>query len=182
MPAEPAPRAIETARLRLCPATMDDLDDLHGLWSVPDVRRFLWDDETIPREKAIEAVEDSDRSFKRHGFGLWVAQDKSGDGLVGFCGLRYLDDAPEVEVLYGVAPPYWRLGFATGMARAMIRHGFEEAGLDRILATADTENTASVRVMRKAGMRLVGQTVREGGSETRYEIRRREFRANAGPG
>lgn len=122
-------------------------------------------------------MEDSTRSFERHGFGLWVTRERAGEGLVGFCGLRFLDDAPEVEVLYGVAPPYWGRGLATEMARAMIRHGFEYAGLDRILAISDTENAASVRVMRKLGMRFEGHTLHEGRRETRCAIRCEEYRS-----
>lgn len=182
MPADPAAPTIETAHLWLRPATMDDLDALHVLWTDPDVRGYLWDDEVIPRSRAKDAVEDSARSFERHGFGLWVALEKSGEGLVGFCGLRYLDDAPEVEVLYGVAPSRWGRGLATEMVRAMIRHGFESAGLDRILAIADTGNTTSERVMRKAGMRFVRRETRDGGREIHYEILRDDPRTSAAPG
>ncbi len=44
----------------------------------------------------------------------------------------------------------------------MIRHGFEEAGLDRIEASADTPNAAWLRVMEKAGMAYEKREIREG--------------------
>lgn len=60
------------------------------------------------------------------------------------------------------------------MARAPNHHGFEEAGLGHVIAVADTENAASLRLMRKAGMRFEGQAVRDGRRETRYAILREE--------
>jgi len=117
---------IETARLKLRPVSRNDLDDLHRLWTDPAVREFFWDGETISRERAEAAVKEGIGEFDRHGFGLWVAEEA--ERLVEFCGLRPLDNAPEVEVLYGIAPSRWGEGFATEVALAMVRYGFEEPG------------------------------------------------------
>ena len=164
---------IETARLKLRPVSRNDLDDLHRLWTDPAVREFFWDGETISRERAKAAVKEGIGEFDRHGFGLWVAEEA--ERLVGFCGLRPLDNAPEVEVLYGIAPSRWGEGFATEAALAMLRYGFEEAGLDRILGIADRENVASRRVLEKIGMTFEEHVLYEGREETRYSIERDAF-------
>ena len=39
---------LETPRLALHPAALDDLAELHALWADPEVRRNLWDDVVIP--------------------------------------------------------------------------------------------------------------------------------------
>ncbi|HEX6708967.1 MAG TPA: GNAT family N-acetyltransferase [Rubrobacter sp.] len=168
---------IETARLSLRPVSINDLDDLHRLWTDPAVREFFWDGETISRERAAAAVREGMGEFDRHGFGLWVAE--VGEDLVGFCGLRPLDDAPGVEVLYGIAPSRWGEGFATEAAVAMLHYGFEEAGLDRILGIADRENVSSRRVLEKIGMTFDEHVLDGGREEIRYSIRRKEFRASA---
>jgi hypothetical protein len=36
------------------PFASEDLDALHALWTDPDVRRYLWDDIVISRERAAE--------------------------------------------------------------------------------------------------------------------------------
>ena len=72
-------------------------------------------------------------------------------------------------------------GIATEAARAAIRHGFEEAGLDRIVASADTPNTASLRVMQRVGMGYERRETHEGGDTTYYAISREDFRATNGP-
>lgn len=136
------------------------------------MRRFFWDDEEIPHARAETAVREAVEGFGRHGFGLWVAERLGGGGApVGFCGLRHLDGEPEVEVLYGVSPPEWGRALATELAPAMLRYGFERAGLARVLGIADAENVASRYVLEKVGMTFEGYVVNEGHEEVRYAIR-----------
>lgn len=61
---------IETARLRLRPFTREDVDELHRLFVEPGVRKFLWDDEVIPKERTESVIETSIASFEAKGFGL----------------------------------------------------------------------------------------------------------------
>lgn len=165
---------IETARLRLRQVSIRDLDALYRIWTEPAVRRFFWDGEVISKERAEAAVREGSEDFAKHGFGLWAAEE--GGRLIGFCGLRRLDYAPGVEVLYGFAPSHWNRGFATEVAAAMLRYGFEEVGLDRILGITDKENTASSRVLEKLGMTFEGQGVHEGREEVCYSISREDLR------
>jgi ribosomal-protein-alanine N-acetyltransferase len=163
--------AIETARLRLRPFAAQDLDAIHGIWVEPEVRRYLWDGEQISKEKAETVLASSIESFENYGFGIWAVILRESGDLIGFCGFRYLDDTPEIELTYGISTPYWGMGFATEGAKAAIRYGFEEVGLDRIVGIADTENIASRRVLEKVGMRFEQHTSHEGRDETHYEIR-----------
>jgi ribosomal-protein-alanine N-acetyltransferase len=167
---------IETARLRLRPFTLDDLDALHRFWTDPDVRRYLWDDRTISREQAEAMLQSSLVSFQTHGFGQWAVIHVEHDSLIGFCGLRSTDDPLEAELLYGIAPPYWGQGLATEAARAVLRYGFEEKKLARIVASADRPNVASVRVMERAGMRCerYGRFA-SGGEAVYFALSREEF-------
>ena len=57
-------RILETARLRLRPLTVADGGDLHRLFTLPGVRKYLWDDEVIPLERAAVLVEASVASFE----------------------------------------------------------------------------------------------------------------------
>jgi [ribosomal protein S5]-alanine N-acetyltransferase len=164
--------AIETARLRLRPLVAEDLDAIHGIWVEPGVRRYLWDGERISREKAETVLASSIESFENHGFGIWAVIHRENGELIGFCGFRFLDDTPEIELLYGISTPYWKMGLATEAARAALRYGFEEVGFDRILGIADTKNVASRRVLEKAGMRFEKRASHEGRNETHYAIRR----------
>jgi RimJ/RimL family protein N-acetyltransferase len=50
----------------------------------------------------------------------------------------------------------WGRGFATEGARALLAYGFDEVGLNRIVAVAHVENKASQNVMKKIGLRDCG--------------------------
>ncbi|HEX4946435.1 MAG TPA: GNAT family N-acetyltransferase [Blastocatellia bacterium] len=168
---------LTTARLQLRPSTTADIDDLHRLWTNPGVRKYLWDDEVILREVAAEVVASSLADFAAHGFGHWVAMWKDQSELIGWAGLRRFGEPPEVEVLYGFFPEFWGQGLAVEATRAILRFGFEEIGLERIYAGTDPPNTASVRVMEKAGMRFDKRTQINGLEAIYYVISRADYRA-----
>jgi [ribosomal protein S5]-alanine N-acetyltransferase len=91
------------------------------------------------------------------GYGIWVIVKNASFEMVGYCGLRHLDDLGDVEVLYGLAKAYWRRGIATQAAKASIFYGFNIANLDRVIAMALPDNQASRRVIEKAGLRYEKQ-------------------------
>jgi ribosomal-protein-alanine N-acetyltransferase len=157
-----------TARLRLSPAGVDDIDALHRFWIEPDVRRYLWDDVVISRERAADVVASSLESFRTRGFGVWVARARVDGRLVGFAGLRAVGE--DVELLVGIAPPLWRRGFGIEAARAVLAFGFAQAGLARIVGHADLPNQASIRLMEALGMRATGRVVIDGLELVRYVI------------
>jgi ribosomal-protein-alanine N-acetyltransferase len=143
---------IETSRCRLRSIETADLDAIHAIWTHPEVRRYLWDDEIIPRELAASVIAQSQAQFRDEGHGLWVARPRDGEEILAFCGFWYFHEPPQLELLYGVAAEHWGRGLASELAAAMLRHGFERLGFERIVGSTDTPNAASVRVMERAGM------------------------------
>ena len=79
---------------------------------------------------------------------------KDTDRFIGRCGLLpwTIDLRPEVEVAYLLARAYWGQGLATEAATALVRYGFEELHLSRLICLIDRENRASIRVASKIGM------------------------------
>jgi RimJ/RimL family protein N-acetyltransferase len=165
---------LETERLRLRPFAAADIDQLHDLLTLPGIRRFLWDDELIPRERTAGIIERSIALFATHGFGLWAVSFKDRAAIVGFCGFWYFHQPPQLELLYGIAPEHWSAGLATEAATAMIQYGFDELGFARIEASTDAENAASVRVMERAGMRFWKREMTNGLDTIYYAVDRRD--------
>jgi RimJ/RimL family protein N-acetyltransferase len=62
----------------------------------------------------------------------------------------------EVEVGYRLLPDAWGQGYATEGASALVRYGFGEVGLTRIVGLTHPQNAASQSVLRKAGLRDAG--------------------------
>jgi RimJ/RimL family protein N-acetyltransferase len=167
---------IETARLRLCPLTTDAVDDIHRLWIDPNVRKYLWDDEVISREQASSAVEESISLFQASGYGLWGVFARGDKTLIGFCGYWFFHDPPQLQLLYGIAPTHWGKGLAAEAATAVIEYGFEELTFDRIIASTDAPNLASLRVMEKAGMTFDKRVFINGLDTIYYAISREDFK------
>ncbi len=147
---------IETARLRLRQYTLDDLDNLAQILSNPEVTKYS-PRGAIPQEKVKqvtgEILEFFTQHWEQHSFGVWAVIYKQTSQLIGHCGLNFLPNSPEVEVLYRFDQSYWNQGIATEATKASLRYGFEEAKLERIVAITVPEHLASRRVMEKAGLK-----------------------------
>jgi ribosomal-protein-alanine N-acetyltransferase len=166
---------IETARLTIRPYRPDDVDALHRLWTDPEVRRYLWDDAVIPLATAAQAVQASIDSTETHGYGHWAVCLRGTDDVIGFCGFRVLDDGPDIELLYGLAPAHWGKGLATEASRTLLSWGFSEYPWDRILAITDAPNAASIRVMERLGMSFQKRIDHHGLDTVFYVIERVNF-------
>jgi [ribosomal protein S5]-alanine N-acetyltransferase len=144
---------IETARLRLTPATEGDVDVLHRIWTDPDVRRYLWDDIVIDRDVAAAVVAHSVTDWRERGYGLWLITELASDAIAGFAGFRTADERPEPELVFGLLPAYWGRGYATEAAQAALDHLQGAAW-----AATDPENSASIRVLERLGMHFERRT------------------------
>jgi [ribosomal protein S5]-alanine N-acetyltransferase len=142
---------LATARCELTPASPSDAPQLHGLWTGAGVRRYLWDGETIPRQRTDEAIAASEALFEKHGFGLWLLRERNDRALVGFAGLWPFRQAQEFELLYGIDEAVWGRGYAVEAARAVVEHCFGTLGMAVIKASTDVANAASLRVLEKLG-------------------------------
>lgn len=162
---------IETNRLRFRQFTYKDLDDVYQIWTDPQVRKYLQDDEIISKEKAEHTLNYCIDFFQQHGFGIWALLHKEQDDLIGFCGFRFLDDTTEIEILYGIIPSYWGMGLATEAVKAAIEYGFEKHHFEKIVG-ANTENIALWRVMELAGMKYEKRTVESDRDVVYYTILR----------
>jgi [ribosomal protein S5]-alanine N-acetyltransferase len=60
------------------------------------------------------------------------------------------------EIGWVFNPKYYRKGYASEAAKAILGFGFDKIKLHRIIATCQPENIASYRVMEKIGMRREG--------------------------
>lgn len=169
------PFEIETKRLFLRPFVTSDIDELHQLWIDPEVRKYLWDDLIVPREKVAAIIAESISSFQRSRSGLWAVLLQRESRLVGFGGYWFFHEPPRLQLLYGIAPSHWRQGLATEVAEALIRYGFEVLSFDRIEASTDAANRASIRVMERAGMSYEKREYTGGLDTIYYSIRRDEY-------
>ena len=91
-----------------------------------------------------------------HGFAYWAVELRATSRLVGAVGLSRVNyDAhftPAIGVGWRLAQPYWGHGYASEAAHTALEHGFEELGLEEIVAVTIPANIRSQQVMRRLGM------------------------------
>ena len=150
---------LETERMLLRRFTVDDVHYLVDLDSDPEVMRFLTGGKPTPREiiqhDILPAFMNSYEPVT--GLGVFAAIEKESGEFLGWFSFRPKDAARlhEVTLGYRLRRAVWGKGYATEGARALIYKGFTELNVQRVLATTYQDNLASLRVMEKAGLKLV---------------------------
>ncbi len=92
--------------------------------------------------------------WERHGFGLWVVEERESGNVIGRTGVQYHRLWPEdPEVGWGIEPDLWGRGFASEAGGCAIAHAFETLDVDRLVSIVHPENGASKRVQERLGLR-----------------------------
>lgn len=146
-----------TERLTLRRFRTTDLEELAVLFEHAEVWQFPYGRGFTPRE-TCDFLDDQIREWRTHGFGCWIAREKTNDRVVGYVGLSvplFLPEIlPAVEVGWRFDPAVWGRGLASEGARAALDEGFDTMGLDEICSVPQADNPASSRVCERIGMKL----------------------------
>ncbi len=176
---------ITTPRLLLRQWRDDDVAPMAVINADPEVMRWIGDGSVRTFQQTTAGIKAWEREWARHGFGLFALELRSTAELAGFTGLSVPEFLPEVmpavEIGWRLGRRFWGAGLATEAARAALRFGLIDRGLQRILSIAQVGNYASERIMAKLGMHLERETVDPGcGRQVRvYVITGAEYVAAA---
>lgn len=146
-----------TERLLLRAVREDDIDRLLELRNQPEVYRWLMRtvvDAGAFREawlKTLTDPRDYSTVAELDGIVIGTASLEVQDGMGQDFGAEV--QATETLIGYVLDPAYAGRGFATEIAAELLRLSFEELGVRRAVAGCFVDNTASVRVLEKIGMR-----------------------------
>jgi RimJ/RimL family protein N-acetyltransferase len=150
---------LTTERLLLRSFTPADLDNLYALDSDPAVMRFINGGIPTPRDvirnQTLPRFLRPDEQFA--GYDFWAAIERSTGTFLGWFEFRPREagQTDAVELGYRLRQEAWGKGYGTEGARALIRKGFTELGVRRVVASTYQDNIGSQRVMQKSGMTLV---------------------------
>src|ERR1700678_3685732 len=143
----------ETARLTLREFVRGDFGAIHGYSADPRVTRYLFfgaphGDGTA---EYLEGLLASQRERPRTRFELAVEETESGR-VIGACDLSLIE-RNVVDLGYMLGIESWGKGLATEIALALVDAAFFDLRADRVISTVDVNNSASIRVLEKIGMR-----------------------------
>jgi len=147
---------LETDRLTLRQFTEADVENLFELNSDPEVMRYITGGKPTPLEEIRDNIIPFHLGFyeRSDGLGTWAAQARSTGEFLGWFHFRP-GSGEGAELGYRLRRGAWNKGYATEGSRALIRKGFTDLAVDRVFALTMTVNTASRRVLEKAGLTLV---------------------------
>lgn len=142
---------IETERLWIRPFEPEDWKAVLAYTSVPAVMTYI--------PGGVQTEEDA-KQFVIHNIGdhaqNYAVQLKNGGPLIGHLVFHKYFGEHTYEIGWVFSPHYRNQGYASEAAASMLKYGFEELRLHRIIATCQPENIPSYRVMEKIGMRREG--------------------------
>lgn len=139
-------------RLALVRFCADDFAAVHAFASDPEVCRYTsWgpNSETDTWSFLNEAVRTPPDQFL-----LAIMLDGQVIGSAAVWTTSVADQAGELG--YTITRRFWGKGYSTEVATLLLGLGFEPKGLERLAATCDPENAASIRVLEKTGLAREG--------------------------
>ncbi len=148
---------LDSARLSVRRFTHDDLDLLARLLGDPVVTRHLGGPKDRAGAEATLRTRALDYYDEHPGLGMWATIERASGRAVGFHVLNHIHGEPDIQVGYALFQEAWGRGYATEMSVRLLRYGFEDLSLPTICAITNLDNTASQRVLLKAGLTRQGE-------------------------
>jgi [ribosomal protein S5]-alanine N-acetyltransferase len=148
-------RVLETERLIIRRFSAVDAEFILKLLNEPSFVRNIGD-------KGVRSIADARRyietgpiaNYERLGFGLYLVELKGTCESIGLCGLIKREGLADIDVGYAFLPSFWSKGYAFEAASAVTEYGRDALGIQRIVAITAPDNTASIRVLEKLGLRF----------------------------
>lgn len=178
---------LETKRLIVRPFVMADLKDVHKLFDIELSADDLHAEEMVLLHERAEWLQWVVLNYaqlaklKQPPYGDRAVILKTNGSLIGSCGyvpcLNAFEQLPnfqyhsqsnkpgyntaEVGLFSAISPKHQRQGYASESAQLLVDYGFKHLNLKRIIATTDYDNVGSIGVMRKLGMKIERNPLKE---------------------
>jgi RimJ/RimL family protein N-acetyltransferase len=168
-----------------------DLEPFVAYRTLAEVARFQSWDVPYPLEAGRSQIRQLMRQHPDtpgEWFQFAIALQATGE-LIGDCGALPLPaDARQAEIGFTIAPAHQGRGYGTEAVGVLMGYLFEERRKHRVIATCDARNTASARLLERAGMRREGYLREstwakgEWTDDLLYALLDREWQARPGAG
>ena len=157
---------LATDRLLLDRLSLGDAGFIQRLLNEPSFKAYVGD-------KGIRTLDDA-RQYLRdivlahyaaHDFGLCRVRLKAGEAPIGVCGLVKRAQFVDPDLGFAFLCEHWSQGYAFEASRAVLDAAAREPGMTRIIAMADADNAASVRLLGKLGFRFTRMVTMAGDAD-----------------
>lgn len=145
---------IETERLILRDASVDDAEDMFEYAKLEEVTKYLsWKPHLSIKdsEKILDVL--SKEAKEKDSYALKAIVLKENDKMIGTIDARIFGEGlKDAEFGYCLNPKYWNKGYMSEALKAFIQALHKEHGIENVFGSFERENIASKRVMQKNEM------------------------------
>jgi len=147
-------KPLLTARLTLRLYVSTDFKALAAILSDAEVMKHVFMGRPFSDEETRQFLQRHFATTENDPFGLAILCERETSQVLGCAGIIPFDDLEVSDYEFGFlfGKFAWGKGFATEIARELVRHGLHDLGLQRLTATVHPANEASRRVLGKAGL------------------------------
>jgi RimJ/RimL family protein N-acetyltransferase len=147
---------LETERLRLKEFTMQDTAFIIQLLNSQGWLKYIGDKQVHTEEQARNYLQQGPiKSYSENGFGLSLVETKADQKPIGMCGLLKRTALPNPDIGFAFLHEYNNQGYAYEIANATLQYAKSELDISIVLAIVMPENTKSIALLEKIGLRYV---------------------------
>ncbi|GGP14722.1 GNAT family N-acetyltransferase [Oceanobacillus neutriphilus] len=146
---------LNTERILMRPFAAEDINEFYKIVKKNSVGKWLGIGKGMTVEEAEQYVNQIIKHWDQYGFGVWAAVNKSSGEMLGHCGLRYIDDTEDIEIIYLLDPAFWGMGYASEAAETVINFAFNSLHINKLTARIRINNVKSKRVIEKMGFQFI---------------------------
>jgi ribosomal-protein-alanine N-acetyltransferase len=153
---------IQTERLSLRQITVNDSEDLYNFYRDPNFFQYLdWDGPSSVEESAM-MINSWNQDFELKKLIPWGISSRNDNRLIGtimFMPIRgTFQDLPRfpLTISYDLQSDFWNKGIMTEALKAVLDFSKKKIQPHRVQAEVHSENTASLKVLKKLGFQEEG--------------------------
>ena len=142
---------MESERILLRPFNKADTESILAYRSLPEVARYQYWKPFTKEQTLIFVIQHSDADLNKKGEWLALAIiSKKENELIGDCALKISTKTAEIGC--NIAPVHQHQGFAKETLELLFDYCFKNTDTDEIYGITDSENTASIKLMKSLNM------------------------------
>lgn len=152
---------LETPRLLLREMRYEDAQALFDMDCNPNVHTYLWQKPVVHIDEVHAYIDMVRQQYNDNGIGRFVAIIKETNELIGWTGIKFVNDHIEngntnfYDYGYRLNEKFWNKGYATEASIAWLDYGFNQMNIKEMNAYTHAENRASNHVLQKVGFNFV---------------------------
>lgn len=143
---------LETPRCKLRTFTKEDSNSLFSILKSKEVMRYSMAG-PLDLLAVKNLIDEWIVLFGSRGFSPWaVIHDNQIIGYAGF-DTRVVEGVEKIQITFRLSKNYWGRGLATEIATTLKEYAFHKLKLSEIIAIVDPENSASIKTIKRIGMK-----------------------------